>query len=271
MTEDDERIAHALHDLADRRTTTDAVGPLGALGALGPLGPVGPVPVAELIRRGRRGRRLRTLTRTVAAAGAVALACTAGIALAPGGATTPAPVPPAAHSTSAPAPATPSPSATPATPDQALDLLRSKLPGTLRLSLPWTDGPPPKGLPGAYRIAASYTVTDGSRTGSVHIEIARAEPRTADPCPIPDCTVTALPDGSQLTVYLPTVSDHQDWRAELRRPDGTFITAGAGNVPGPGDHRREPYPNSPLLDGAQLTALAKDPVWHQLALTFPSY
>ncbi|MFG2824302.1 hypothetical protein ACGFX4_33340 [Kitasatospora sp. NPDC048365] len=270
MTEDDERIAHALHDLADRRTTTDAPGPLGSVGS---VGPVGPVPVAELLRRGRRSRRLRTLTRTVTAAGAVALACTTGIALAPGGATTPTPAPPAAHSTSAPAPATssPSPTATPATADQALDLLRSKLPGTLRLSLPWTAGPPPKGLPGAYRIAAAYTVTDGSRTGSVRIEIARAAPRTADPCPIPDCTVTALPDGSQLTVYLPTVGDLQDWRAELRRPDGTFITASAGNIPGPGDKRRDPYPNSPLLDGAQLTALAQDPVWHQLALTFPSY
>lgn len=66
MTENDERMSRALHDLAHPQLTT------------------GPIPVADLLRRGRRTRRLRNLARTGAGAGCLALAVAAGLAVVPG-------------------------------------------------------------------------------------------------------------------------------------------------------------------------------------------
>ncbi|KQV18729.1 MULTISPECIES: hypothetical protein [unclassified Kitasatospora] len=258
MTEDDERISRALQDLTIRQV------------------PTGPVPLAQLLHRGRRARRLRTLTGTATGAGGLALVCAVTLALVPGP-TPQAPPPLSAARSASTTPSAETPTATPpvSTPDRLLELLKSKLPTGLQLSNPWkldrTSGFPIK------QQAAAYTISNSTGTGTVRIDVSRATPspngkvRPQD-CSIPGCTVTAQPDGSVLTLYLPprAVGGEQDWRATLQRPDGTTVLAGAGNIPGPGSDRREPYPNPPLLTGAQLSALALDPAWHQAAAALPA-
>ncbi|WP_457031201.1 hypothetical protein [Kitasatospora sp. P5_F3] len=258
MTEDDERISRALQELTIRQV------------------PTGPVPLAELLHRGRRARRLRTLTGTAAGAGGLALVCTVTLALVPG--TTAQAPPPLSAARSTPATPATSPAVTPPVStgaDRLLELLRSKLPTGLQLSNPLkldrTSGFPSK------QQAAAYTISNSTGTGTLRIDVSRTTPspngkvRPQD-CSIPGCTVTAQPDGSVLTLYLPprAVGGEQDWRATLQRPDGTTVLAGAGNIPGPGSDRREPYPNPPLLTGAQLSALALDPAWHQAAAALPA-
>ncbi|BFV58554.1 hypothetical protein KCMC57_up36580 [Kitasatospora sp. CMC57] len=260
MTEEDERIARALRLLMDRQVT-----------------PV-PVPMARLLHRGRSARRLRTLTGIATGAGGVAAVCVVALTLAPA-ATVQPPAPPAARSTTA----TPSVVATPAPTGAAelLELLRSKVPTGLKLSNPWTldrtsDIPLTPGV-SVKHAAAAYIASDGSGTGNIRIEVGRAAPSadgTVHPpaCNIPGCTVTAQPDGGFLTLSLPAraAGGEQDWRATVQRPDGTTVTAGAGNIPGPGSDRKEPYPNPPLLTGVQLSALALDPAWHQAAAALPA-
>ncbi|MEV4560579.1 hypothetical protein AB0K51_26785 [Kitasatospora sp. NPDC049285] len=263
MTTDDERLPRALRDLADRH----------------PGG--GPAPVAELLSRGRRARRLRTLTATATASCAVAVLAATTLVLAPSGPAA-APVAPSTGSASASASSgspTPSPSPTPTalTAAQLLEMLRAKLPPSLRLSEPWTHGPGPNGLgastgPTAISVAAAFTVTDGAHTGTAEIEISHVAPgNRPDTCDIAFCTVTPQPGGGSLTVYLPDYPGvPQVWRATLRRPDGTLITASAGNVPGAVSASMELYPNPPLLDGPQLTALALDPAWLAAATGLPA-
>ena len=127
------------------------------------------------------------------------------------------------------------------------------------------------------RLEAAYTASHGSATGTVRIEVSRTAPPPdgkvhPDECTNPSCTVTAQPDGGSLTLYqhAQAAGGEQDWQATLRRPDGTMVMAGAGNLPGPGSDQRTPYPNPPLLTGAQLSALALDPAWHQAAATLPA-
>ncbi|MFI9275773.1 hypothetical protein ACIGXM_34495 [Kitasatospora sp. NPDC052896] len=230
--------------------------------------------VASAVRRGRRRRQRRAM---VGAAGTVAaLACVGALTLqlrsgaAPAAAevdAAPHPKPVTSVLASPPGTAGATPSA-PVSADRLLALFKSKLPADLRLSSPFTldqtSGP-----------VAAYTATDGNGTGSVEITISHAAPRaiptaSSDYCgkpAIPGCVATAQPDGGELTVQLPprAASGQQLWSATLNRPDGTTVMVSAGNIPGPDSGRATPYPNGPLLSGTQLSDLALDPLWQQVA------
>ncbi|MFJ1705889.1 hypothetical protein [Kitasatospora sp. NPDC088346] len=238
-----------------------------------------PAPL-ELMAAGaaQRGRRRRRRHAVIASAAAVAaLGCLGAFTLQLRPASEDAGRTPA----TAPAAASPSPSASaqaPADAGRLLELFASKLPADLRLSRPVKHDPGPAGSPAAGLMTAGYTATDGRGTGGVEISISRGVPhgRTAGDggCgpDTADCTTAAQPDGSYLTVHRPerALGGEQVWRAVLRRPDGTVVSVSAGNVPGPGSGRSEPYPNAPLLSPDQLSALALDPAWPPMAAGLPA-
>jgi hypothetical protein len=164
--------------------------------------------------------------------------------------------------------------------DQFGALFTSKLPASLQLSSPMlskqTHDP---------QLVAVYAAKDGDHQGSVEIDISKAGSHgpqsTAGPCshPVPDCTTTTEPDGSTLTLYLPTKDAYgeqiwgaakdahrgeQVWSAFLRRPDGSVVMVESGNLQPSANLPHQVYANSPLLDGTQLTAIALDPAWQPL-------
>ncbi|MGW4649915.1 hypothetical protein [Kitasatospora sp. NPDC004289] len=246
----EERVAEGLRELAARQEVS------------------GPVPVAELLHRGRRGRRLRTATRVAAASVGVGAALTVAVALLPAPAAT-GPGLPALPAVSPSAVATPSPAASspaplPTTGPELLEALRTRIPAGLSLGTPWAPEQQP------YQKYVGFQVRNGGATGNVRIDINRPStgPVNVVRCTIPGCTDTDLPDGGHLQLYLPgkAVGGEQDWRATVRRPDGTMVTAASGNIPGPGEGTQV-HPNAPLLTGEQLSELALDPLWQQVALT----
>ncbi|MER5642549.1 hypothetical protein ABT095_37140 [Kitasatospora sp. NPDC002227] len=247
MTEPDEALRDALILLADRQSEP------------------GPVPVAALLHRGRRTRRRRALGASAAAVCAVALIGAGAVATKPDG---PDPRPAAGTVSSTPEPDVHFP--VPADARQLLALLPTKLPASFRYeNHPMKVDADPHD-PRGRRAMGAYTIKDGSRTGTVGIEVVRAAvpqkvpPRPAQ-CTPSDCTFTQQPDGGALMVLLggKQADGAQQWLATLIRPDGTTVTASTGNVPLVGSDPHTPYPNGPLLDGAQLTALVLDPLWQE--------
>ncbi|GAA3029336.1 hypothetical protein GCM10020229_45950 [Kitasatospora albolonga] len=246
----EERVAEGLRELAARQEVS------------------GPVPVAELLHRGRRGRRLRTATRVAAAAVGVGAVLTVAVALLPAPAAT-GPGLPALPAVSPSAVATPSPAASspaplPTTGPELLEALRTRIPAGLSTGTPWVP------QQSSYQKYVGFQLRAGTATGNLRVDVSRPTtgPLRAAPCAMANCTDTDLPGGAQLQLYLPApaAGGEQDWRATVRRPDGTMVTVSSGNIPGPGEgpgvHR-----NAPLLTGPQLTELAVDPLWHQVALT----
>ncbi|WP_371502446.1 hypothetical protein OG871_35455 [Kitasatospora sp. NBC_00374] len=240
-----------------------------------PPAPLG-LMAAGAAQRGRRRKRRRAVAASAAAV--AALGCLGALTLqlrpvaeaaGPSVATSPA------SSATPTAPAVASPSA-PADSARLLELFKSKLPADLALSGPVRRDP----VPGTRLdlMVAAYTASDGHGTGGVEISLGRVVPWPGWPAnvegcsDVPNCTTTAQPDGSYLTVYRPdrAVGGEQVWSACLRRPDGVTVLVSAGNVPGPGAGLMEPYPNAPLLSPAQLSALALDPVWLPLAGGLPA-
>lgn len=275
---EDQEVSRALRDLADRH------------------GPAGPAPVAELLHRGRRRRGLRLAAVTGSVAAVAAVAVLGATALGGGASPTTTAVGPAAGGTaSASASASASPSATrtgPATAEEIAELLKPRLPSGYH-----PDGDPALldnrkkagseeelkklaeqqgGLPAAVRtlpdtIGAGYTVTNGTKTGTVQISIIRRSnaaasagvPLSSNLCgERPDCSLVQQPDGSTVMLYLPKMPPDlpQVWQAELYRTDGTQVLAESGNVPLPG-HGQDLYAGPPPMTGEALTALVLDPVW----------
>jgi hypothetical protein len=228
--------------------------------------------------RGRRRKRRRALTAGVATVAAVACASVLAFQLRPaagpagpadlGRSAGPASAAPAA---SASASTGPSPSAATGA-AQLLEVLRAKLPAGLQVSRPMSWGGGTSG-PRAGLLEAAYTVTNGTATGSVQITVNRVAPgalQDADGACEPGltgCTSVRQSDGGRLKIYRPArgAGGDQNWDATLRRPDGTVVSVSAGNLPGPGTGRTEPYPNAPLLTAEQLGALALDPAWQPFA------
>ncbi|GAB2690254.1 hypothetical protein [Kitasatospora kifunensis] len=250
-----------------------------------------PLPRLELLAAGaaQRGQRRKRRRAVLASAASVAVLAGAGVValqlrptvasvstLAATGPTA------TAHSAAAQPPAasvgpSPSPSPTAATPvssSQVLELLKSKLPANLQVSHPVNEERS-SGMPGP-GVMAGFTLTDGSGKGNVSISITHGKPRpsVAPECgpSVPKCTDTPLPDGSNLQVYLPApaVAGEQVWSATLQRRDGITLEVESGNVPGMNSGDTELYPNAPLLTGAQLTALAEDPVWLPVMASIPA-
>ncbi|MDR3034493.1 MAG: hypothetical protein LBV78_15490 [Kitasatospora sp.] len=275
---EDQEVSRALRDLADRH------------------GPAGPAPVAELLHRGRRRRGLRLAAVTGSVAAVAAVAVLGATALGGGTSPTATAVGPAdggAASAPASASASASPSATrtgPTTAEEIAELLKSRLPAgyhpdgdptlldsrkqsaadeELRKLAEQQGGTPAAGRTARDMIGAGYTVTNGTKTGTVQITVmkgaAPTEPRTSDSCnKRPDCSVTKRPDGSTVMLYLPKMPPDlpQVWEADLYRPDGLQVLAQSGNVPLPG-HGQDLYTGPPPMTGEALTALALDPVWTQ--------
>jgi len=172
---------------------------------------------------------------------------------------------PSTNPTNSDSPAKPSDAAAP----PLANLLEARLPAGYHIVKTWNESPTAPGKP--WRAGAAHTITNGSRTGNMRIELGRVAgvpSGTTDYKPIADCgtmsncTITHRPDGSVLMVMLPSAAPGglQDWRALLYGTDGGMVTASSGTVPGPGEGT-EIYPGPPVLNGEQLTALALDPVW----------
>ncbi|GAA4984813.1 hypothetical protein [Kitasatospora paranensis] len=233
--------------------------------------------------RGRRRKRRRALTASVATVAAVACAGMLAFQLRPAnGPTGPldpgrsaGPASAAPASASASASTGPSPSAATG-PAQLLEVLRAKLPAGLQASRPMSSGRGTSG-PGAGLLEVGYTITNGTGTGSVQVTVNRVAPgalQDADGACEPGlagCTSVRQSDGGRLRIYRPAraAGGEQTADATLRRPDGTVVSVSAGNLPGPGSGRTEPYPNAPLLTAEQLGALALDPVWQPFAASLP--
>ncbi|MFJ5922513.1 hypothetical protein ACIQF6_07850 [Kitasatospora sp. NPDC092948] len=283
-TNEHEDLSYAMEVLADRQP------------------PPGRPPTAELVRRGRlrKRRRAAVMTGGVAAVAAVAMAgafvvggsgspAVSGIGPAAGasGSTTPTELPssrptntglPSTRPTNTSSPSskptdTGSPSSKPSgapTADLPLaNLLEARLPAGYHIVSTWNQPATKPGDP--WRAGAGHTITNGSRTGNMRIELTQVTgvrsgstdyKPTADCGSVPNCTVTQRPDGSVLMVVLPPAAPGglQDWKALLYGTDGTLVTASSGTVPGPGEGS-DIYPGPPVLNGDQLTALALDPVW----------
>ncbi|MFE2351541.1 hypothetical protein [Kitasatospora cineracea] len=279
---EDQEVSRALRDLADRH------------------GPAGPAPVAELLHRGRRRRGLRLAAVTGSVAAVAAVAVLGATALGGGASPTttvagPAGGGTASASTSASASASASSGATrtgQVTAEEIAELLKSRLPagyhpdgdptlidsrkqGTgdeeLKKLAEQQGRTPAAGRAVLDTIGAGYTVTNGTRTGTVQISIVRGSGAAASsgaslPSNLcgerPDCSVTKQPDGSTVVLYLPKMPPDlpQVWQADLYRTDGTRIEAGSGNVPLPG-RGQDLYAGPPPMTGEALTALVLDPVW----------
>ncbi|MEU5389482.1 hypothetical protein ACFVT9_22290 [Kitasatospora cineracea] len=277
---EDQEVSRALRDLADRH------------------GPAGPAPVAELLHRGRRRRGLRLAAVTGSVAAVAAVAVLGATALGGGASPTTTAAGPAgggtaSASTSASASASASSGATrtgQVTAGQLAELLKSRLPAgyhpdgdptlignggvgssdeELQKLAEQHSRAPVAGRTVRDEIGAGYTVTNGTKTGTVQITVmsgpAPAEPLTSDLCnKRPDCSVTKQPDGSTVMLYLPKMPPDlpQVWQADLYRPDGVQVLAESGNVPLPG-HGQDLYAGPPPMTGEALTALVLDPVWTQ--------
>ncbi|KIQ62884.1 hypothetical protein TR51_28735 [Kitasatospora griseola] len=279
---ENEDLTQALEVLADRQP------------------PAGPPPTAELLRRGRLGRRRRAAVMTggVAAVAAVAMAGAFAVGIG-GGSPTASGLGPAAGasgkptSTSSPSgkptntssPSTdPTSTGSPAKPADLPtagplkpDMLEERIPAGYHVISTWKDQHPlPGGQGQEWRVGTGHSITNGSRTGDVRIELAQVAgvPRgttgyqpTATCGAAPDCTVTHRPDGSVLIVDLPpVVNGFEGWKATLYGTDGGMVTAASGSVtatsvfPDPRAVEDRP-PVPPVLTVDQLTALALDPIW----------
>ncbi|WP_282206234.1 hypothetical protein [Kitasatospora fiedleri] len=269
---EDQEMSRALRDLAGRHGTA------------------GPAPVAELLHRGRRRRGLRLAAVTGSAAAVAAVAVFGATALAGGPSSTAAVGPAGQGTASVSASLSASTVRTgPTTPAEIADLLSSRFPTGYHADGRPTlvdsrstgadaeerkrlaelqGGTPAPSRPLPETIGAGYTVTNGTKTGTVQLSIMHLPNGTgqlADPCNnLPGCSATRQPDGSTLVLSLaPAPADlPQVWRADLYRTDGTVIAAESGNVPLPG-HGQDLYTGPPVLNGEALTALVLDPVWTQ--------
>ncbi|MFJ5883315.1 hypothetical protein [Kitasatospora cineracea] len=273
---EDQEVSRALRDLADRH------------------GPAGPAPVAELLHRGRRRRGLRLAAVTGSVAAVAVVAVFGATALGGGASPTTTAVGPADGGTASVSASVPaSPSATRSeqvTAGQLAKLLKSRLPAgyhpdgdptlignggvgssdeELQKLAEQHSQAPVAGRTMRDEIGAGYTVTNGTKTGTVQITVmsgpAPAEPLTSDLCnKRPDCSVSKQPDGSTVVLYLPKMPPDlpQVWQADLYRPDGVQVLAESGNVPLAG-HGQDLYAGPPPMTGEALTALVLDPVWTQ--------
>ncbi|MFJ1795140.1 hypothetical protein [Kitasatospora griseola] len=282
-TNDHEDLSNALEVLVDRQP------------------PAGDAPVAELVRRGRLRKRQRAAVMTGGVAAVVAVAMAGAFVVGAEGSPTAGGIGPAAAASGSAKPSsTPSdkasgspsgkpsssgspsgkptssgspsgkPSDAPTAGAPVPDLLAERIPVGYRILTTWKDPGPRPGSGQSWRLGAGHTITNGSRTGNIRIELTQLVgvpsgstnyTPTADCGSMPDCTVTQRPDGSVLIVQLPAAAaGMQDWKALLYGTDGSLVTASSGTVPGPGDGT-DLYPGPPVLDGEQLKALALDPVW----------
>lgn len=236
-------------------------------------------------QRGQRRKRRRTVLASVASvavlAGAGAVALNQGPANGPTGITVATGPTTATQSTTATPPptATPSPGSSPgattAVPSsQVLKLFKSKLPDGFQTSHPVNlDLTEPE--PG---VRAGVAISNGSGKGTASITITRGKsgPWLAPGCgtttTVSHCTDTPLPGGAELMLWLPdrVPNGTQVWNATLKRSDGITLTVESGNVPDQGSGDTDVYPNPPLLTGAQLTALAEDPVWLPVMASIPA-
>ncbi|MFF7631586.1 hypothetical protein ACFZB9_00335 [Kitasatospora sp. NPDC008050] len=249
-----------------------------------------PPPRLELLatgaaQRGQRRKRRRTVLTSAACVVVLAGAGVVALQLRPTGGpvgTSVATGPTAAtHGTASTPPpaATPSPSrpaaaaANPVPSSQVLQLLKGKLSAGYQLSHPVSEdlSSPDPG------VLAGFTISNSSGKGTVSLTITHGGPRTRGGAgcgttgSVAHCTDTPLPDGSDLVVWLPdSGGGRQVWNATLQRSDGLTLTVESGNVPGLGSGDTEPYPNAPLLTGAQLSALAEDPVWLPVMASIPA-
>ncbi|WP_431677716.1 hypothetical protein [Kitasatospora sp. KL5] len=236
-------------------------------------------------QRGRRRKRRRTV---VAGAAAVALLAGAGALTAHQKPTTTAtgPAPTSSATGTAQASASPaSPAATgvpvPVTAQQMLELFRARLPAGLALSKPMGLGSETTLGPGRplRRAMAAYGVTDARGEGSVIVEVIRQRPgnpseRSFCPPPTdpPTCTATPRPDGAVLTVNRAkrAAGGEQEWQVNLLGADGVQVSVRSSNIPGPPTTATKPTRDAPVLDTAQLTAIALDSVWQQVAVGLPA-
>ncbi|PBC70534.1 hypothetical protein BX265_5074 [Streptomyces sp. TLI_235] len=236
-------------------------------------------------RLGQRRRRRRTV---VAGAAAVALFAGAGAltihqrpaATVAGPAPTGSATGPAGTSARPASPAAPTTPA-PVTGARMLELFRARLPAGLALSKPLGPGSEATTGPGRLlpHAMAGFSVTDARGEGSVTVEVIRDPPGNASersfcppPTKTPTCTVTPRPDGAVLTVNRPKAAagGEQRWQVDLLGADGTLVTVASSNIPGPPTRAEGPTRDAPVLDTAQLTAVALDPVWQQVAAGLPA-